>query len=135
MVFLKRVLMGLPLTLMYLLSLELVDVPPHGVSRMPLLHKLPGPFHLKLILNAVITAHSQCLKNGDAAGASAMERLFQKVGLELYARKLMKSAALAPKCLDRGECLRLQSAAADNYQNSGGLQGVEQRDEDQPQLR
>lgn len=110
-------------------------MPLHRVSRMLLLHKLPGPFHLKLILNAVITAHTQCLKNGDAAGASAMERLFQKVGLELYARKLMGTAALAPKCLDRGESLRLQSAAADNYHGSSKLQRVEQRDEDQPQLR
>jgi hypothetical protein len=106
----------------------------YRVSRMLLLHKLPGPFHLKLLLNAVITTHNQCLEIGDAAGATSMETLFQKLGLELYARKLLRAAALAPKYLDGDESLRLQSGVADNYPASGEQRGAEQRDGEKPQL-
>jgi hypothetical protein len=107
----------------------------YRVSRMLLLHKLPEPFHLKLILNAVISAHNQCLKIGDAAGASSMETLFQKVGLELYARKLMRAASRAPKYLDRCDSSKLKTAKADNYHRVGERQRVAQREEDHPQLR
>jgi hypothetical protein len=86
-----------------------------NISEMFLLNKMHSTFHLNIILKAIRQRHDDYVKSGDLTQAKSMECLIEKVELELYAIKVVRSATLVPAYNGKMEHLKVAGAKADNY--------------------